>query len=114
MTDSETFELVGRKREEYRTRKKERAALMAKAGEMAKYAEAIRRGLTNPQFIRWFDGTPPIGLRQEHVVLTAAMFGELTEEKIKQLCADIKRVEAVLVALRQELTAMDEDPGIPW
>src|SRR5271166_3758515 len=114
MTDSETFEIVGRKREEYRARKKERAALMAKAGEMAKTAGAIHKGLTNPQLIRWFEGVPFMGLRQEHVVLNPAWFVELTEENVKQICGDIKRVEAVLVALRQELTALDEDPGIPW
>jgi hypothetical protein len=111
MTDSETHELVGRKREEYRLRKKERAALKAKAGELATLAATISRGLQNPELIRWWEGTPMVGQRREHVILTPAMFSELTEEKIKQLCADLKRLEAVLGALRQELTAIDEDPG---
>jgi len=32
-------------------------------------------------------------------------------ESIKQLCVDLKRLETVLGAMRQELTTLDEDPG---
>ena len=111
MTDSETHELVGRKRDEYRLRKKERAALKAKAGDLANYAEKISEGLHNPEMIRWWEGLPLIGQRQEHIVLTPQMFSELTVESIKQLCVDLKRLETVLGAMRQELTTLDEDPG---
>jgi hypothetical protein len=38
------------------------------------------------------------------------MFSELTVEKIKQFCAELKRLEVVLAALRQELMGIDEDP----
>ncbi len=110
MTENEQFELVGRKRAQYRDGKKELGALKAKAGEWADLAATISAGLRQPEMIRWWDGTPAIGRRQEHVVLTPKMFEQLTENNIKQLCNDIKRVEAVLASLRQELTAMDEDP----
>lgn len=110
MTESEQFELVGRKRAEYRDRKKELAALKAKAGEWADYAANISLGLRQPGLIRWWDGTPLMGRRQDHIVLTSKMFEALTENNIKQLCNDLKRLEAVLGSLRQELTAMDEDP----
>ena len=110
MTENEQFELVGRKRAQYRDGKKELGALKARAGEWAELATTISEGLRQPEMIRWFDGTPVIGRRQEHIVLTPKMFGLLTESNIKQLCNDIKRVEAVLGSLRQELTAMDEDP----
>jgi hypothetical protein len=110
MTENEQFELVGRKRAQYREGKKELAALKAKAGEWAELAMTISAGLREPELIRWWDGTPVIGRRQEHIVLTPKMFELLTEGNVKQVCSDIKRVEAVLASLRQELTAMDEDP----
>lgn len=110
MTENEQFELVGRKRAQYRDGKKELGALKAKAGEWAKLADTIAQGLSNPEAIRWWEGTPTIGRRPEHIILTPMMFALLTEENVKQLCDDIKRVEAVLSSVRQELTVMDEDP----
>jgi hypothetical protein len=110
MTENEQFELVGRKRAQYREGKKELAALKARAGEWSELAATITNGLRQPEMIRWWDGTPSIGRRQEHYILTPKMFELLTENNIKQLCNDVKRVEAVLASLRQELTAMDEDP----
>jgi hypothetical protein len=110
MTESEQFELVGRKRAQYREHKKELGAVRARAMEWAQLASTVSEGLLRPELIRWFDGTPAIGRRQEHVTLTPKMFELLTEQNIKQLCDDIKRLTAVLAALRQELTAMDEDP----
>lgn len=111
MTDSEQFELVGRKRAQYRENKKELAALKARAGEWAELASTISTGLLRPELIRWWEGGPPaMGRRPDHVVLTPKMFEFLTEKNIKQLCDDMKRLTAVLASLRQELTAMDEDP----
>jgi len=111
MTDSETHELVGRKRAEYRERKKERAAVRARLGELSNSAETIKRGLEFPELIRWWDGTPMIGRHPSHIIFTTAMFGELTEANIKQLCGDLKRLDAVIASLRQELTALEgEDP----
>ena len=113
MTDREQHELVGRLREQYKQGKKEQAALRAKAREMAEYAEKIGRGLRAPEFIRWWDGTPMIGQRSEHVILTAQIFEQLGEKHIKELCADLKRVETCLASWRQELSVMDEDPERP-
>jgi hypothetical protein len=110
MTDSETYEQIGRKRAEYRERKKELAQLKSKVGDLANHAATISRGLRNPELIRWWEGLPLAGQRQEHIVLTPAMFSELTVEKIKQFCAELKRLEVVLAALRQELMGIDEDP----
>ena len=110
MTENEQFELVGRKRAQYRDGKKELGALKAKAGEWADHAATISSGLRQPELIRWWDGTPAIGRRQEHITFTSKMFELLSESGVRQLCADIRRVEAVLASLRQELTSMDEDP----
>ena len=110
MTESEQFELVGRKRAQYRESKKELAALKARATEWADMAGTIGLGLRQPEMICWWDGTPAMVRRQEHIVLTPKMFQLLTENNIRQLCNDVKRLEAVLASLRQELTSMDEDP----
>ena len=67
-------------------------------------------GLRQPEMIRWWDGTPALARSQEHIILTPKMFELLTENNIKQLCNDVKRLTTVLASLRQELTAMDEDP----
>src|SRR6266446_6079161 len=95
MTENEQFELVGRKRAQYREAKKELGALKARSGEWADLAGTISAGLRQPEMIRWWDGTPAIGRRSEHIVLTPKMFELLTQSNIKQLCGDIKRVEAV-------------------
>jgi hypothetical protein len=113
MTDREQHELVGRLREQYKQGKKEQAALKAKAREMAEYAEKIGLGLRAPEMIRWWDGIPMIGQRSEHVIFTSQIFEQLGEKHIKQLCADLKRVEASLASWRQELTALDGDPERP-
>jgi hypothetical protein len=110
MTDSEAFEQVGRKRAEYRQRKTELAQLKVKAGDLAKYAATISRGLEHPEMIRWWEGTPNPGLSRDHILFTPAMFAELTEQNVKRLCDDFKRVEAALGALRDELKSLDEDP----
>lgn len=110
MTESEQFELVGRKRAQYRENKKELAALKARAMEWADMAGRIGLGLRQPEMIRWWDGTPAPVRSQEHIILTPKMFELLTENNIKQLCNDVKRLTTVLASLRQELTAMDEDP----
>jgi hypothetical protein len=111
MTDGETFELIGRKRDEYFKRKQERAVVAAKAGELAGHANKLAHGLRNPEMIRWWDGTPLIGQRSEHIVLTSRMFEELTEAKVKQICDDLKRLDATIASLRQELKAMEgRDP----
>lgn len=111
MTDSETHELIGRKREEYRKTKRERAAVQAKLGELAKFAETIQSGLLFPERIVWWEGVPTIGRNPNQVTFTTAMFGELTEANVKQLCGDLKRLNAVIESLRSELTALEgEDP----
>jgi len=110
MTEGEQFELIGRKRAQYREGKKELAALKAQAGEWADLAATISAGLRQPEMIRWWEGRPAVGRSPEHIVLTPKMFELLTEDKIKQLCSDVKRIEAVLASLRHELTSMDEDP----
>jgi hypothetical protein len=110
MTDSETFEQVGRKRAEYRDRKKELAQLRSRAGDLSKLAATISAGLEHPELIRWWEGTPMVGKTQQHVVLSSQMFTELTEPKIKELCNDIKAVETRVNSLRTELTRLDEDP----
>jgi len=110
MTESEQFELVGRKRAQYRESKKELAALRARASEWSDLAETVSNGLRQPEMIRWWEGTPAIGRRPEHITFTPQIFELLTEKNIKQLCNDIKRLNTVLASLRQELTAMDEDP----
>src|SRR5580704_14848854 len=109
MTENEQFELVGRKRAQYREGKRELGALKAKATEWAELAATISVGLQRPEMIRWWEGTPAIGRRPEHIVFTPKMFELLTEGNIKQLCNEIKRVETILASVRQELTAMDED-----
>jgi septal ring factor EnvC (AmiA/AmiB activator) len=110
MTQGEQFELVGRKRAEYRERKKELATLRAKAAELANTAETVAQGLKFPDVIRWWDGTPFINRRPQHIVLTSAMFDGLTEKNVRQIADDIKRLNVVIASLRQELTALDEDP----
>jgi hypothetical protein len=110
MTQGEQFELVGRKRAEYRERKKELATLRAKATELANAAETVAQGLKFPDMIRWWDGTPFINRRPQHIVLTSAMFDNLTEKHVRQMADDMKRLNAVIASLRQELTALDEDP----
>jgi hypothetical protein len=113
MTENEQFELVGRKRAQYRESKKELAALKAQAAEWAKQAETLAQGLNFPDMIRWWDGSPIINRRPQHIVIMPATFSNLTETKVKQLCDDVKRLRAVLASLRQELTAIDEDPEPP-
>jgi len=110
MTDGEVFEQVGRKRAEYRDRKKELAQLRSKAGDLSKLAATVSLGLEKPEMIRWWEGTPMIGQNRQNIVFTPQMFAELTEPKIKQLCDDIKRVETLVNSLRSELTQLDEDP----
>ena len=110
MTQSEQFELVGRKRAEYRERKKELATLRTKAADLASTAETVAQALKFPDIIRWWDGTPFINRRSQHIVLTSAMFDALTEKNVRQIAEDMKRLNAVIASLRQELTALDEDP----
>jgi hypothetical protein len=110
MTDSQVFEQIGRKRAEYRERKKELAQIRAKAADLGVIAGNISAAMSNPERIRWWDGTPAIGRTSQHIVLTSAMFTELSESTIKRICDDIKRLDAVIAALRIELTGLDEDP----
>lgn len=80
MTNSEQFELIGRTRANYKERKNELATLKAKAAKLAELAATLARGLQNPELIRWWSGTPLVGQRREHVILTTAMFAELSEQ----------------------------------
>lgn len=110
MTDSEAYEQVGRKRAEYRQKKTEFAQLKTKAGDLSRHAAAISAGLEHPETICWYEGMPMMGRGPQHVILTSAMFAELSEQKVRQLCDDIKRTETAIASLRVELTNIDEDP----
>jgi hypothetical protein len=111
MTDSEQFELIGRTRANYKERKQELAALKAKAAKAAELAATLARGLQNPELIRWWSGTHLIGQRPEHVILTAAMFTELSEQNIKQLSETINRLSTTIGAIRKQLIDLEgEDP----
>jgi hypothetical protein len=65
MPESEQFELVGRKRAQYRENKKQLEALRARATEWSDFAETIYNGLRRPELIRWFEGVPAMGRRAE-------------------------------------------------
>jgi len=110
MTESEVFEQIGRKRSEYRERKKELALVRSKAADLAALAGNISLGLVSPERIRWFDGSPMIGRSAEHVIINPAKLSELSEANIKSICSEVKRLEAVILSLRTELTQIDEDP----
>lgn len=111
MTNSEQFELIGRTRANYKERKNELAMLKAKAAKLAELAATLARGLQNPELIRWWSGTPLMGQRREHVILTTTMFTELSEQNIKQLSDGIAQSSKTVDALRKQLIDLEgEDP----
>ena len=111
MTNNEQFELIGRTRASYKERKKELDGLKAKAAKLAELAVTLTDGLQNPELIRWWSGTPLMGKRPEHVIFTAAMFTELSEQNIKQLSETINRLSTTIAAIRKQLIDLEgEDP----
>jgi len=115
MTQEDQDAIVGKARREYREKKKELAAIVARGDQMATIANNLARGLAAPEhvvLVKDGEGVSGVNIgRGNAVIFTEPHFRQISLAEVEKHIQEYKAVKGRVAALRQQLINIgDGDP----